>query len=189
MKSGIDSHRGPEKRAKLIHSVVLICFIGTLAAWAQPNTSGAQRLTRVLNESGWDIPGLKHSHLKPGTTPHSSGVDNAFSYQVTVLVPESDQVLHVVPMVFVNQEKQKIIYQEWKVKVTQIRRFEIDGKPYCYQVSVLLHSEDPKTRASGDAGILDLLYFDESGAGNWNIMDTGGILLPSAPRPAWVIKK
>jgi hypothetical protein len=189
MKSGIDSHRRPEKRAKLIHSVVFICFIGTLAAWAQPDTSGARRLTRVFKESGWDIPGLKHSHLKPGTIPHGTGVDNDFSYQVTVLVPESGQVLHVVPMVFVNEEKQKIIYQEWKVKVTQIRRFEIDGKPYCYQVSVMLHSEDPKTRASGDAGIVDLLYFDESGTGNWNIMDTGGILLPAAPRPAWVIKK
>jgi hypothetical protein len=168
---------------------LLACVVCSLAMWAQSSVPKASQLTRVFNESGWDIPGLKHSHIKPGTTSHSNGAANGFSYQVTVLLPDSDKELAVVPMISVDTTKEEIVYREWKFKVTEIHRFEVDGKPYCYQVSGLIYSENPETRVGGYSGTVDLLYFDQSGTGTWTILDTGGLLLPTVPQPpSWAAK-
>src|SRR5436305_242749 len=141
---------------KLLISLLLIsaAFI-----CGQPSDSNSQ-FTRVLNQAGWQVPGLKGAHLKRGTTAHENGHFKDFNYQVTVLVPDAQQAFYPVPMISVDTAGKLIIYKEIKFKPTEIHRFEVAGRPYCYQVSGDVYSENEKTKVGGFAGTIDFLYYD-----------------------------
>jgi hypothetical protein len=171
---------------KLMLSIVLTL---SLFLWGQ-SPAPLMPITRVLNEAGWEIPGLKGAHTKTGSTPRSSGQSNGFSYQVTVLVPDPKMKHYVVPMVSVDKDQQQAVFKELRFKPTEIHRFEVAGKPYCYQVSGMIYSQDPRTKTGGYAGTIELLYYDQSGSGVWTVLDTGGLLLPGVPQPPpWAARK
>jgi len=158
--------------------------------WGQSPAAPPTRITQVRNEAGWQIPGLKGATVKKGTTPHSSSQAKGFTYQVTVLTPSPQKKAYLVPLITADAVRQQILYREVEFSPDEIHRFEVMGKPYCYQVSGILHSRDPQTKAGGSAGTIDLLYYDESGDGSWTILDTGGLLLPEVPQPPlWTREK
>lgn len=142
-------------------------------------------ITRVFNPNGWQVPALKSSHVKNGTTAHVPAVSNSIKYQMTVLVPSVGQELSKVPLVHLDPTQKWLVYDERTIRVLEITRYEVNTKPYCYRVSVMLKSEEPKSHLSGWAGELDLYYYDESGEGTWTVMDTAGPILPDIPKPAW----
>ena len=158
-------------------------LFGCLSISAQ--TRQAASTTLIFNPDGWRIPALQDSHLKPGTTPHApAGWGNA-EYEATLLRPREGHDLSKVPRVYLDSEANRLVYEEQTVKVLEIRRYEVNARPYCYKVTVMVKSENPKSDEAGWAGEIDLYYYDEAGKGTWTLMDTTGPLLPEIPKPVW----
>jgi len=162
-------------------SLLLFVWCGCAFVWAQGGTN-VESITRVYRADGWDIPGIKGSQPKRGTKPHSLQEANGISYQTSVLIPIQPTTA-TIPVVRLDTTNRRISYEERRIRVEEIKAYEVNGHPYCYQVSVMLYSENPKSHAGGWAGLLDLWYYDESGQGNWTVMDTTGPLLPDVPLP------
>ena len=142
-------------------------------------------ITRVFKPNGWQIPALENSHVKRGTAAHVPAVSDERKYQMTVLVPAAGHESSKVSFVHLDPTQNWLVYDERTIRVLEIRRYEVNTQPYCYKVSVMLKSEDPKLHVAGWAGELDLYYYDESGEGTWTVMDTTGPVLPDIPKPAW----
>ncbi len=171
----------------LLFCLVLLCFV--VQAQAPQN---ARPITQIFNEDGWEIPGLRDARIKPGTKtgPASYSVEMSHGATSTLLVPKLPDKLYDVPIITIDSAKQRIVYRKRRYKVIELRRFEVNGKPYCFQVSGMIFSEDPRTKVGGWAGEIEFLYFDESGSGVWTIMDPHGLVLPEIPKPPeWALKK
>jgi len=162
-------------------TLLLLVWCGCACVAAQVRMS-VEPITRVYKADGWDIPGIKEAHPKVGTKPHSRGESNGISYQITVLVPNHTTTAKI-PFVFLDTPNRRISYEERTIRVEEIKAYEVNGHPYCYQVSAMLHSVDPKSHTGGWAGLLDMWYYDESGQGKWTVMDSVGPLLPAVPLP------
>jgi hypothetical protein len=139
----------------------------------------------VVNEAGWEIPGLRNARVKPGTLPSSKNKIGDFTYEVTVLVPGRNQVFQSLPQVYLDQEANQLVYKVVDLKILEIQRFEMDKKPYCYKISALVRSADPHSKVSGWAGTLELLFFNETPSGTWTVLDQDAPVLPDVPRPFW----
>ena len=145
------------------------------------------RVTRAYNPDGWNIPGLKNAQIKPGTIAHAPADSKDFTLETTILMPGENDLARI-PFVWLDAANHRIGFQEREVKVSEIKAYEVNSRPYCYQVSLAIHSKDPKTRAAGWAGLTHVWYYDETGDGVWRTMDTTGPLLPAVPvPPKWAL--
>jgi hypothetical protein len=160
---------------------LLFVFWGCTCLWAQTGQT-AEPITRMYKADGWKIPGISNAHPKNDTPPHSSHDRNGVSYQTTVLVPSNTTTVNV-PFVWLDSSNHRFSYEERTIRVKEIRAYEANARPYCYQVSAMVYSEDPTSKVGGWAGIIDLWFYDETGYGKWTIMDTAGPLLPDVPTP------
>ena len=169
---------------------ILLFLLCAVLVFGQTKTPSAP-ITRVYNEAGWTIPGLKNAHVMHGTTPHEANEIIGIAYQITNLEP-TDKTNARVPFVWLDSPKQRYSFREREVRAQRITAYEVNSRPYCYRVEVMFFDHNPETKTGGWSGSLDLWYYDETGTGRWTIMDTAGPtvptgqLLPHVPLPpAW----
>jgi hypothetical protein len=143
---------------------------------------------RIVNEAGWEIPGLAVSRkLRPPEIRNTR--DRSLQLYVTLYEPEVETFL---ARPFPSREKPKPEEVNWKSEGLRIRMIEervINGRKYCYALDAdeIFHDEagQPKYPNRSET----LLYFDEDGDGKFETLEEGFGYRSLGHVPAWVRQK
>lgn len=146
---------------------------------------------RIVNNEGWDIPGLHGAAVKLKPTSHTAfthaPADLLRRLTFTVLVPRDRAKTYDLQLPFLDETSRSIVIHHDVFRVAEIRRYELDGRPYCYKLT-----EELVRKANGRTLTLaysELLFSDENGNGRFTVISTRAPALPNIPLPSAEFQK
>jgi hypothetical protein len=144
--------------------------------------------TRIFNPDGWTIPGLERARSR--VHGRNSPSDKQTAVQVTGFEPGPRGKLYTIPLITPDPEHHQLDYQTLSIEPIDIYRYEVNGRVYCYQVSIIMHEFDPKSKRGGTGGGVEIYYYDETGSGVFTIMEFNVTVFPyTPPPPQWVTSR
>lgn len=144
--------------------------------------SFAQEGKKVVNEDGWTVPGV-------------ADLDSMRLLNKSELIIEEKRIRmsysakegnrrDVIKFQSIYESNDVIKYREIEIQVLGIVQFDINGKPFCYEVNMgLVHN------GIGVLTAYSFAYYDEDGRGIFGTREELGPRRPGIPRvrlPEWV---
>jgi hypothetical protein len=141
----------------------------------------AQPGKQVINEDGWTVPGVAEIDSMRSSNKLTRNIEGK-SIQVSRYSQTKRQIIKF-PVI--DESNGIIKYGEIEIEVLWINQFDINGKPFCYKVSVGLIRN-----GMGILAAYTYAYYDEDGTGKFKTRE--GPLGPMKPGiqeirlPDWV---
>ncbi|MCM3873652.1 MAG: hypothetical protein ND895_23445 [Pyrinomonadaceae bacterium] len=143
---------------------------------------------RILNEAGWEIPGLAVSRkLRPPELRNTR--NRTYELYITLYEPEVEAFLK---RPFPSREKPKPEESNWKSQGLKIRLIEervVNGRKYCYAITSDEIFQDETNQPRYSNGPEMLFYYDEDGDGKFETLEEGLDYFWLGHIPAWVLQK
>ncbi len=163
-----------------MYVIILAAFLAT-GLW-----SPTQARTKVVNESGWEIPGFIGAEVAKPRSQYHRPPEDLF---ITTLRPREGAVTKILDVTSQPPDSLPIREECWDV--LRLEALDVNRNIFCYLVTLggLRNCADPMAPVLGWA--IEYQYYDMDGDGRFEIREKGSLFLPTfdPPIPGWVRTK
>jgi hypothetical protein len=159
----------------------------TLQATSQDNR--LMPVKRVIEESGWKIPGLEQSLVTDPRKllPSGYGVSSV-PLHITVLKPKREYITTISLYGF-KDNGETIVVKQRQAVVRSIIKCDVNNRVFVYILHCVIVQDDPVAQRGGYGGVFGVHYYDNDGDGKFESYEDGSPFVTSELRiPDWVLK-
>jgi hypothetical protein len=144
------------------------------AALTQPDGIGSTLAPKAINIDGWLVPGLDWTRGHSPTTDSKRIEVDGQTVIVTRFLPPQRKAgkpaLSRLPLIFLDGSAAILRVRDFVVG--QIDRYQLNGRPFCYVVTVRPYSYDRLSRQGGVVALeMQLAFYDDDGDGKFETME------------------
>lgn len=148
----------------------------------------AVTVKQVVNQSGWEIPGLTDNEVvDPRKQLASAYGVRAVPLHITVLRPKRE-LMETIDLYGSKDGGETVVVRKRRVVIRSIIKCDVNGRVFLYLVQVGMVVYDPVSKKNGQSGLFGLAFYDNDGDGIFESRESGPFAVtPNLRIPDWVM--